>query len=127
MVHHLKDKIKRESPELDDLATKMLDLYRIDVDTSNEQHAIKEVETLAQTLRRTDRLTPTWRLNRVFPSGAPADRILILVKLPEGESMDSRARGVVPMSPLSDVSPPLTLRITRIVNAASLYPPTTLP
>ena len=53
-VYQLKIKIKENSPELKDIAPKTLSLYRIDVDVSDEQQAIRNVETLAPTLTSAD-------------------------------------------------------------------------
>ena len=89
----LKDHIKEKMSAVHVEAHK-LELYRIDVDASDEQKAIKDVETLAQTLIPTDRLNPTQKLNKVFPSGAPDDQIHILVQVPEGESSSRPARDV---------------------------------
>ena len=94
-VDDLKDRIKEKRSVILVEALE-LELYRIDVDASDLQKAIKDVETLAQTLIPTDRLNPTLKLNKVFPSGAPDDQIHILVRVPEGESFSSRpARDVV--------------------------------
>ena len=94
-VSELKRKVMRESPELGDLAAKTLDLFKINVGAPDEQKAIKEIETLGRTLKNADRLNPVLRLNKVFQC-VPDDKIHILVKLPEGESIDSRACGVAP-------------------------------
>ena len=97
-MDHLKDKIKlKKTPDLDPLADK-LSRYKIDVGASYVQQAIAKVKTVAQTLSSTDILSPTRTLNTVFPLGAPDDKIHILVELPEGESIDSKACGVVPLS-----------------------------
>ena len=108
-MSELRNKIKQESPELGDLAAKTLSLYKIDVDASDEQRAIDEVATIAQNLGTTKRLNPVSVLDMVFPSGAPGGKAHILVKLPESESIDSRACGVVPMALLcsstADLSP----------------------
>ena len=98
LVSELKHKIKLESPELGGLAANTLSLYRIDVDASNKQRAIHEVKTIAQNLRITDRLNPVSKLNMVFPSGIPGGKVHILVKIPEGESIDSTACGVIIMA-----------------------------
>src|SRR5258706_10973706 len=59
-----------------------LELYRIDVDASDLQKAIKDVETLAPRLIPTDRLNPTLDLKDVFPEGVRRKRIHILVRVP---------------------------------------------
>src|SRR5258706_7335916 len=88
-VGDLKDRITEKRLDVDVVAVK-LELYRIDVDASDLQKAIKDVETLAPRLIPTDRLNPTQKLNKVFPSGPLDDQIHILVRVPEGESFSSR-------------------------------------
>src|SRR5258706_4557021 len=87
-VGGLKKSIKEERPDVDVVAVK-LELYRIDVDASNLQKAIKYVETLAPSLITADRLNPTQKLNKDLPSGPLDDQIHILVRVPEGESFNS--------------------------------------
>ena len=85
----LKDRITEKRLDVDVVAVK-LELYRIDVDASDLQKAIKDVETLAPRLIPTDRLNPTLDLKDVFPEGVRRKRIHILVRVPEGESFSSR-------------------------------------
>ena len=94
-----KEKIKKECPiKLNAFDASALSLHKIDVDISNRQHAIHKVKKLAPTLSPADRLNPSWKMSQVFPSGVPDDKIHILVELTEGESMDSRACGVLLMA-----------------------------
>src|SRR5258706_1182614 len=87
-VGDLKKSIREEMSDVHVEARK-LELHRIDVDASDLQKAIKDVETLAPRLIPTDRLNPTQKLNKVFPSGPLDDQIHILVRVPEGESFSS--------------------------------------
>src|SRR5258706_15428122 len=88
-VGDLKDRITEERPDVDVVAVK-LELYRIDVDASDLQKAIKDVETLAPRLIPTDRLNPTLDLNDIFPEGVPRKKIHFLVRVPNAESFSSR-------------------------------------
>jgi len=88
-VDDLKKSIKEERPDVDVVAVK-LELYGIDVDASDLQKAIKDVETLARALIPTDTLNPTLDLKDVFPEGVPRKKIHILVRVPNGESFSSR-------------------------------------
>ncbi len=65
-VGDLKNRIREKRPDVDVVAIK-LELYRIDVDASNLQKAIKDIETLAPSLIPTNRLNPTLDLKDVFP------------------------------------------------------------
>ena len=85
----LKDHIKEKMSVILVGALK-LELYRIDVDASDLQKAIKDVETLARALIPTDTLNPTLDLKDVFPEGVPRKKIHILVRVPNGESFSSR-------------------------------------
>src|SRR5258706_14590663 len=67
-----------------------LELYQIDVDASDLQKAIKDVETLAPKLIPTDRLNPTLDLSDIYPEGVPRTKIHFLVRVPNGESFSSR-------------------------------------
>ena len=83
-VGELKDAIKQKmAPNLNAFDAPTLNLYRIDVDASDEKKAIEEVKTLALA----NRLNTSWKLSRVFPSVPPDGEIHILVKLPEGGSI----------------------------------------
>src|SRR5258706_5380539 len=88
-VGGLKKSIKEERPDVDVVAVK-LELYQIDVDASDLQKAIKDVETLAPKLIPTDRLNPTLDLSDIFPEGVPRKKIHFLVRVPNGESFSSR-------------------------------------
>jgi len=88
-VGDLKDRITEKRPDVDVVAVK-LELYRIDVDASDLQKAIKDVETLAPSLITADRLNPTLDLKDVFPEGVRRKRIHILVRVPKGEPFSSR-------------------------------------
>ena len=96
-VDNLKHHIKEKSPELN-VARKWLSLYKIDVDASNQQHAIDKVKKLAPTLSTADSLNPMRKMSEVFPSGVPDGKIHILVKLTDCESIDSRASGILLMA-----------------------------
>lgn len=89
----MKKKIKREKPhELAGIDANELTLYQINVDVSDEEKYIEEVKTLAQKLNTLNKLNMAKPLGEVFsPSGPRENRIHILVKLPEGETNDSRA------------------------------------
>ncbi len=93
-VGDLKDRITEKRPDVDVVAVK-LELYRIDVDASDLQKAIKDVETLAPRLIPTDRLNPTLDLKDVFPEGVRRKRIHILVRVPECESFSSRPGSIL--------------------------------
>ena len=97
LVSELKDKIHAANPTFTSFGARALSLYKIDVEASNEQQAVKEIETIARKLRISDRLNSIVELNEVFPLGVSRGMVHILVKLPEGVSIDSRACGVVPM------------------------------
>ena len=85
----LKDHIKEKMSVVDVEACK-LELYQINVDASDEQKAIKDIETLAQYLSPTKRLNSTLDLKDVFPEGVPRRKIHFLVRVPKGESFSSR-------------------------------------
>ena len=77
---------------------RFLNLYKIDVDTSNRQQAFDEVKIIAQKLRITDKLDPASEVNEIFSLGTTGGKINIIVELSEGESIDSRACGVIIMA-----------------------------
>ena len=95
-VGHLKDAIKlKMAHALDAFDAPRLNLYRIDADASDEKKAIKGVITLAQDLGSVDSLNTTLELDELYPSGPPKKKIHILVKLPEGGSIHSKACDVI--------------------------------
>ena len=99
-VDCLKKKIKKETTHaFATIDANQLTLYQINVDVSDEEKYIEEVKTLAQKLNTLKKLNTAKRLEDVFsPSGPRENKIHILVKLPEGETIDSRACGVALMA-----------------------------
>ena len=99
-VDCLKKKIKKENAHaLATIDATGLTLYQINIDVSDEEKYVEEVKTLAQKLNTLKPLNIVKPLEEVFsPSGPRENRIHILVKLPEGEALDSRVCGVVLMA-----------------------------
>ena len=91
MVGILKQKIRKvTAPELDAFAAATLILYKIDVDASDMDVAIEQVEAYAQTLTTLNELSPFLRLDEVFPRGPLENMFHILIEVPTGESINSR-------------------------------------
>lgn len=80
-VRQLKSAIKVSAGSvLDTIAAAALKLYQINIDGSNRDEYIKEVQRLAQSLDSLTRLSDSAMLCRVFPSHGPLNgRIHILV------------------------------------------------
>ena len=91
-VASLKDAIKSKL-ELS-LNARNLTLYQIDLDGSDEPEYIKEAKRAAENLVNFEKLKVVKRLNTIFGSSGPTEgNIHILVVLPPGEPIYSRARG----------------------------------
>ena len=80
-VHQLKSAIKDSvAPELNNIATAALKLYQINIDGSDRDEYIKEVQRLDESLESLTRLSEPAILRDVFPSSGPLDgRIHIFV------------------------------------------------
>ena len=111
LVAELKAKIHG----VDTASARALSLYKIDVEATNEQQTVKDIETIARNLRIADRLNSIAELNEGFPSGVSHGMVHILVKLPEGEPIDPRACGVVPMLLLHSFHGTYSLNISPIL------------
>ena len=89
-VADLKDAIKSKL-ELSLIAID-LTLYQIDLDGSDEPEYIKEAKRLAENPLNLEKLKVVKRLNTIFGSSGPTEEnIHILVVLPPGELISSRA------------------------------------
>ena len=81
-VGHLKNKIKAmKTQALASIEADVLTLYRIDVDGTDEDEYIKDVNALAQNLSRLRKLSALQLLTDVFGASAPPpQRIHVLVQ-----------------------------------------------
>jgi len=98
-VDNLRDKIKaKKSNELKHVDAAKLTLYRVEVDKScDKKTRISELERLSQTLNECLELEDEERqLSEAFGESPPqGKKYYILVQVPKGESIHSRACGAV--------------------------------
>ena len=93
LVEHLKDAIKSKIPlTLKDIEAHDLTLYQINLDESDEAEYKRRAKILAKDLNSLVKLGSSMKLKTVFGSSGPLEgKIHILVMLPSGEPISSRA------------------------------------
>jgi hypothetical protein len=96
-VDDLKKQIKAEN--LKDIDAGDLTLYRAEVNESSDRSThIKALNSLSQNLDEDCALNEEEQLSVIFGENPQGKKYYALVRLPEGESIDSRARGAVLMA-----------------------------
>jgi Crinkler effector protein N-terminal domain len=106
-VDELKKAIKKEKEHrLDAFAAYSLKLYQVQLDKSlNKHERTSELARLSQNLNNCTELDEEDQLSKIFGEGAPdGKKYYTIVQLPTGQSIDSRACGVILMAGGVDVT-----------------------
>jgi hypothetical protein len=126
-VGHLKKEIKKENSEaLAAVDAMELKLYSVNItsDEPNKQNYTKQVDNIFQNLSEHKPLDPLHELSEI-KKGFPEGMVHILVPLPPGESIHSRACGAVAETMLSPSQPPISFAevpLSRLSISANAKP-----
>ena len=96
-VDDLKWKIKTKKAKLDSVAADALTLYKINIDISDDDNYTRIMNLISKgdyDFANKQKLNPSRKISKLF-GGDSDETIDVLVELPPGEPMDSRACGNV--------------------------------
>jgi len=123
IVYDLKKRIKTEmAPTLDTVDADALTLYKINIDISDDEVYTTVMNEISRGIYGFDdkrKLIPSRKVSKLF-EGDSGETIEVLVELPPGEPIDSRACGnVVPMAHIPQLDAPFHACCSQEVSSGS--------